>query len=90
MMELILAQLERIENQLDSLIEQRATQDWYDTRTAGEILDRSAYSVREWCRLGRVKAEKRVCGRGTAKEWMISHDELQRIKSQGLLPITSG
>ena len=38
MMELILAQLERIENRLDSLVEQRATQDWYDTRTAGELL----------------------------------------------------
>ncbi len=84
----ILERLERIESALVTLIEQRQVQDWYDTLTAGKILGRSAYSVREWCRLGRVRAEKRSCGRGTSKEWMISHEELMRIKSEGLLPQT--
>lgn len=78
--------LKRIEAQLDILVEQKQIQDWYNTKTVAEILDRSAYSVREWCRLGRVCAEKRQCGRGTSKEWMISHNELERIKSEGLLP----
>ncbi|QDS91410.1 hypothetical protein FF011L_01400 [Roseimaritima multifibrata] len=87
MMETILTQLERIELQLNRLVEAKAIQEWYDTKTVGEILDRAAYSVREWCRLGRVKAEKRVCGRGSAKEWMISNAELERIKSEGLLPL---
>ena len=82
----ILARLEKIETVLMTLIEQRQVQDWYDTKTAAEILGKSAYSVREWCRLGRVHAEKRSCGRGTSKEWMISHEELMRIKSEGLLP----
>jgi hypothetical protein len=83
----ILERLERIELQLDVLVNARATQEWYDTKTVGKILGRSPYSVREWCRLGRVDAEKRVCGRGTAKEWMISHEELERIKAEGLLPV---
>lgn len=87
MMDSIIERLERIEFRLGQLVEQESAQDWYDTKTAGEILGRSAYSVREWCRLGRVRASKRSCGRGTAKEWMISHDELQRIKSEGLLPL---
>lgn len=83
----ILERLERIETVLRILTEQRQVQqDWYDTQTAAEILERSSYSVREWCRLGRVHAEKRSCGRGRSKEWMISHDELMRIKSEGLLP----
>lgn len=82
----ILQRLERIETVLRSLTEQRQVQDWYDTQTAAEILGRSPYSVREWCRLGRVQAEKRACGRGRSKEWMISHRELTRIKSEGLLP----
>jgi hypothetical protein len=77
--------LARIEALLELQINEKATQEWYDTKTVGEILGRSAYSVREWCRLGRVNAEKRMCGRGTAKEWMISNIELQRIKSKGLL-----
>lgn len=86
-METILLRLQQIEMQLSRLVEEKTIQEWYDTKTVAEILDRSAYSVREWCRLGRVKAEKRVCGRGSAKEWMISNEELQRIKSQGLLPV---
>ena len=82
----ILVRLEKIEVALLALVDQRQVQDWYDTKTAADILGKSAYSVREWCRLGRVHAEKRSCGRGTSKEWMISHDELMRIKSEGLLP----
>ena len=80
-------QLERIEGSLDLLVQQRRIQEWYDTKAVAGILERSAYSVREWCRLGRVHAEKRRCGRGSAKEWMISHAELERIKSEGLLPL---
>ncbi len=82
----LVERLKRIEAQLDILVEQKQVQEWYDTKTVAEILERSAYSVREWCRLGRVYAEKRRCGRGTSKEWMISHEELERIKSEGLLP----
>ena len=87
MMEAILLRLEQIEMQLSRLVDAKTLQEWYDTKTVADILDRSAYSVREWCRLGRVNAEKRACGRGSAKEWMISNEELKRIKSQGLLPV---
>ncbi|GAB5515223.1 MAG: hypothetical protein Rhob2KO_29480 [Rhodopirellula baltica] len=84
----IALQLHRIETKLSQLIDQRAVQEWYDTKSVAEILGRSAYSVREWCRLGRVNAEKRACGRGTAKEWMISNIEFERIRSKGLLPLS--
>ncbi|PHS12913.1 MAG: hypothetical protein COA78_07735 [Blastopirellula sp.] len=83
----LIERLARIEASLDLLVQQRSIQEWYDTKTVARILERSAYSVREWCRLGRVHAEKRRCGRGGAKEWMISHEELERIKSEGLLPL---
>ena len=83
----IIERLEHIETVLRALTEQRQIQDWYDTATAAKILGKAAYSVREWCRLGRVRAEKRACGRGTSKEWMISHEELMRIKAKGLLPL---
>ncbi len=83
----ILAHLRRIEQAVGALTEQRQVQDWYDTKTVAEILGKSQYRVREWCRLGRVHAEKRPCGRGNSKEWMMSHDELMRIKGEGLLPL---
>lgn len=84
----ILERLVRIEEQLAVLVERRQVQEWYDTRTVADILGKSQYRVREWCRLGRVYAEKRASGRGTSKEWMISNDELMRIKSEGLLPLS--
>ena len=84
----ILARLDRIEATLAVLVQRETVQDWYDTKAVAEILGKSQYRVREWCRLRRVHAEKRVCGRGTSREWMISHEELMRIKSEGLLPLS--
>ena len=52
------------------------------------LLGKTAYSVREWCRYGRVRAEKRACGRGTSQEWVITHEELTRLRNEGLLPLS--
>ena len=82
----ILERLERIEAALEILVKERRVQDWYDTKAAAEFLGKSPYTVREYCRLGRIHAQKRACGRGNSEEWMISHDELMRIKAEGLLP----
>ena len=69
------------------VVTQRTVKDWYSPVEVAEILDKKPYTVREWCRLQRVKARKRPTGRGDADEWEISHDELERIKNNGLLPI---
>jgi hypothetical protein len=71
----------------DFVVTQRTVKDWYSTVEVAEILGKKPYTVREWCRLQRVKARKRPTGRGDADEWEISHDELERIKNHGLLPI---
>lgn len=80
-------QLNRIESLLNALVDQETKKDYYSTAEVAELLSRSDWTVREWCRLGRIWAEKRQCGRGVSKEWMISHEELIRIKNEGLLPI---
>ena len=83
----VLERLARIEAALDLLIQQRTVKDWYTTAEVASILMKSDFTVREWCRHRRVHAEKRRCGRGISQEWIISHDELQRIQNEGLLPL---
>ena len=78
--------LARIEQTLDLLVQRRTIKDWYSTAEVAQLLGKAEFTVREWCRLGRVRAEKKQCGRGIASEWIISHEELTRIRNEGLLP----
>jgi hypothetical protein len=71
----------------DLVVGQRTIKDWYAPEEVAEILGKQPYTVREWCRYQRINARKRPTGRGDAREWEISHEELERIKSHGLLPI---
>jgi hypothetical protein len=80
------ARLNRIEQALDLLVQQRAIKEWYSTAEVAKILGKAEFTVREWCRLGRVRAEKKKCGRGVASEWIVSHTELTRVRNEGLLP----
>jgi hypothetical protein len=79
--------LQRIEHLLATLVEQRTVKDWYTTAEISGILRRAEYTVREWCRQGRIRAKKKPCGRGKGGEWLISHDELTRLRNEGLLPL---
>ena len=86
-MEGIEDRLNRIEQMLATLVERQTVKDWYTTAEVGEILGMTGYTVREWAQHGRIHATKRACGRGRSKEWIVSHDELIRIRNEGLLPL---
>jgi len=75
----------RIESALDRLLQQKTVKEWYTTEEVAAIVGKAPFTVREWCRHGRVHAAKRDCGRGKAKEWIVSHDEVVRLQSKGLL-----
>jgi hypothetical protein len=78
--------LDRIEAALDTLARRQTAKDYYTTAEAAQILGKAEFTVREWCRLRRVRALKRRCGRGHSQEWMIAHAELLRYQNEGLLP----
>ena len=59
----------------------------YSPAEVAVILNKRPYTVREWCRHGRIKAHKRPWGRGNEGEWEITHQELERIRNHGLLPV---
>lgn len=82
----ILSRLDRIEETLAALLEREAIREWYTTEQFAKLVGKAEFTVREWCRLGRVKAEKRGSGRGKHCAWVISHAELLRFQREGLLP----
>lgn len=59
--------------------------EWLTTRQAAELLMRAEFTVREWCRLGRIRVEKWQNASGIF-EWRIHHSEINRIRNEGLLP----
>ena len=82
----ILERLTRIEETLKTLVERQTIKDFYSTDVIADILDKAEFTVREWCRRGRINAQKRRSGREKFQSWVISHDELQRFQREGLLP----
>ena len=82
---MLIERLGRIEDKLQMLLQQKIVQKFYSTGDVAKVLNKAEFTVREWCRLRRIRAEKRPCGRGHSLEWMISHEELDRIKAEGLL-----
>lgn len=82
----LITRLDRIEQTLELLVKERTIKEYYSTKEVAELLGKAEFTVREWCRNGRIWAEKRPCGRGNSKEWMISYEELTRVRNEGLLP----
>ena len=76
--------LMKIEAMLAVLVEGQQVRQWYSVEQFARIVGRSAFTCREWCRRGRILAEKKNSGRGAHASWAISHDELLRYQREGL------
>jgi hypothetical protein len=79
--------LEKIEAMLVVLVERQAVREWYTTHEFARTVGKAEFTIREYCRLGRLRAEKRQSGRGAYPQWVLSHAELERYRRNGLLPI---
>src|SRR5690348_983978 len=59
----ILVRLSRLDDRIseltDMVVKQRTVKEWYTTAEVAEVLDRNEFTVREWCRHRRIRAEKR-------------------------------
>jgi hypothetical protein len=82
--------LSHIENLLVVLVERQQVKDWYDIDEFARLSGKAPFTVREWARYGRIRAEKRKSGRGAYAAWVISHAELLRYQREGLLPLNPG
>jgi hypothetical protein len=80
--------LDKIEGLLEALVQKQTVKEWYRTDEFANLVGRAEFTVREYCRLGRIKAEKKHSGRGKFASWCISHNELLRFQREGLLSQT--
>src|SRR4051794_20384863 len=68
----LLARMTAVEALLTRLVEQRAVKDWYTTEEVAGILGKAEFTVREWCRLRRIHAQKQGSGRGRHQAWVVA------------------
>jgi transposase len=80
--------LERIEAMLAVLVGRQQVRESYSVEEFARIVGRAEFTVREWCRHGRIHAHKKESGRGAYAAWAISHAELLRFQREGLLPVS--
>ena len=78
--------LSRIEAMLVMLVERQAVKEYYTPEEFARVVGREAFTCREYCRLGRIRAQKKASGRGKHASWVIPHAELIRFQREGLLP----
>ena len=82
------SRLEKIEQLLLALVEREQVREWYSTEQFARAIGKSEFSVRYWCRTGRLQARKKDSGRGAHTAWVIPHEELQRYQREGLLRVS--
>jgi hypothetical protein len=70
----------------DHVLSQRTVKEFYTPGEVADLLGKARYTVREWCRLGRINAHKGTARFGSETDWRISHEELIRYQNEGLLP----
>jgi excisionase family DNA binding protein len=89
----ILALLQALHIRLDDIENKMALsreKETYTVEEAAKRLNRTPWTVRQWCNKGQLEGAKKVHGMGRTGEWRIPHDALIRAQNQGPLPLTRG
>lgn len=80
--------LTRIEAMLAAMFQSQQKREWYSVEEFARLVGRSKFTCRQWCRLGRIAAQKKSSGRGAHAAWAIPHTEFERFQREGLRPAT--
>ena len=78
--------LQRIEEKLERLLSRQSEKAHYTVEEFAKLVHRRSFTVRQWCNLGRINAEKAMTRSGPCTLWSISHEEFLRFQKEGLLP----
>jgi hypothetical protein len=80
------ARFDRIERLLEQLVDRQAVRQWYSFDKFARLVGKAAFTVRRWCYLGRVRAERSMTRSGPPHVWAVGHDEHLRYQRARLLP----
>jgi hypothetical protein len=83
----IVEYLKEIQQAINELKEKEIVREVYSVEEFSKLIGREVFTTREYCRLNRVNAKKKLSGRGRSLEWVITHQELLRYRAEGLLPL---
>ncbi len=81
--------VERLDQIIELMAGERERQDDKDrqrftTAQAAKRLNKSSWTVRQWCALGQIRAERIKLGRsGNRLEWRIDAAEVNRVAQDG-------
>ena len=67
--------LEKIEAMLLVLVECNQLRQWYSTGEFAQSVGKAEFTIREYCRLGRLRAQKRQSGRGAHEVRIVATDD---------------
>ena len=79
--------LVKIDALLVVLVERQQVKEFYEIEEFARLVGREPFTCREWARHGRIRAEKKLSGRGAYARWVVPHAELLRYQKEGLRPI---
>ncbi|WP_020469592.1 MerR family transcriptional regulator [Zavarzinella formosa] len=79
--------MDRVEQMLAVLVQRQTVKDFYTIEEFAILAGKAEFTVRNWARMGRISAEKKGSGRGAYQSWVVSHQELERFRRDGLLPL---
>ncbi|HLN31745.1 MAG TPA: hypothetical protein VK395_28655 [Gemmataceae bacterium] len=79
--------LEELRAMVLMLVERQMVKDHYEIEEFARLTGKAPFTCREWARLGRIRAEKKLSGRGAYTRWVVPHAELLRYQKEGLLPL---
>ena len=58
--------------------------EWFSPQEVAEMVGKDVCTIRDWCRLGRIDARKRDCGRGSHRAWEIHAEAIWQYLEHGL------
>jgi hypothetical protein len=79
--------LANIEFLLNQLLVRETVKAHYSVEEFSTLVGKAEFTVRQWCNLGRINAEKSMTQSGSTTRWVISRAEYERYSREGLMPL---